>query len=141
MFFEMLRMRRLSQTIKKPTTGAMVRQASVSCHEIQKAPARQAKIFNGSVTAPPKTLEMPLLSMSAVHVTCAMNPAEPRDMNWARSSSSALSNTLSRMFRLMFIATQLTSIVLAIKKPCLMNVLTTTKATTQSTVVKGSLGR
>ena len=137
----MLRIRRLSQTIRKPTTGAIVRQASVSCQEMQKAPARQAKIFSGSVTAPPNTLVMPLASMSEVCVTCAMNPADPRLMNWARSSSRALSKTFSRRSRLMFIATQLTISVLTSRKACFTNVLTTTKATTQSTVVNGSVGR
>ena len=128
------RIRRLSQTIRKPTTGASSRQASVSRHDTIIAQPRQARILRGSVTAPPYTLVIPLASISEVLVTWAMNPAEPCFMNWARSSSSALSNTFSRMLRLMFIATQLTRSVLPRSSRCLTNVLTTTKATTSSTV-------
>ena len=140
MFFETPRIRRLSQTIRKPTTGASVRQASVSRHDTMKAKPRQVMILSGSVTAPPYTDVMPPASMSEVPVTWAMKPAEPHFMNWARSSSNALSNTLRRMLRLMVIATQLTSSVEPISITCFRNVLITTKATTRSTVWKGSRG-
>ena len=69
MFFEALRIFRFSHTIKNPTTGANVRHASVSCHEIQKAPPRHAIIFRGSVIAPPKVVVIPPESISAVWVT------------------------------------------------------------------------
>ena len=141
MFLEIARIRRLSHTIMKPTAGASVRQASVSCQEMQKAPAKQAKILSGSVTAPPKTHVIPLASISEVPVTWAMKPADPCRMNWARSTASALSNTFRRMSRVMFVATHATRSVLTSRKACLRNVLTTTNATTHSTVVNGSAGR
>ena len=79
--------------------------------------------------------------MSEVLVTCAMKPAEPHFMNWARSRANALSKTFRRMLRLMVIATQLTKSVDPISSTCFTKVLMTTKATTSSTVWKGSRGR
>ena len=79
--------------------------------------------------------------MSVVWVNCDMKPAEPCRMNWALSSSMALSNTRKRRSRLMFIATHPTIIVPASMKTCFRNVLNTIRLTTISTVWNGSFGR